>query len=125
MHSHGCDKRNKKTLNRWEAGDYIIRYGTEGGHMYLVVSGEVEVIGRQDDQDTVVCTFGAGDNFGELEFLNDHKCVADVRAVTKCKTARINRAHFELCLGPVKGYLRDSTRSSTYDYYRQKTEVEN
>ena len=43
----------------------------------------------------------------ELEFLYSHPCVADVVAITDVKTVRLHRDHFEMCMGPVAGFLKD------------------
>eukprot|EP01063_Lacrimia_lanifica_P041627 TRINITY_DN9762_c0_g1_i1.p1 TRINITY_DN9762_c0_g1~~TRINITY_DN9762_c0_g1_i1.p1 ORF type:complete len:503 (+),score=223.32 TRINITY_DN9762_c0_g1_i1:170-1678(+) len=111
--------------NEWDAGDYIIRYGEEGQFMFLVVSGVIEVIGRspEDGEPTVVCEFTEGDHFGELEFLNNHACVADVRAKTACRTAKVERKHFELCFGPVLHILKRNVANPNYEYYKKQLEI--
>ena len=43
---------------------------------------QVDVIGRQFGRQFHVCTFGYGHPVGELEFINNHVCVADVIAKT-------------------------------------------
>eukprot|EP01060_Flectonema_neradi_P014212 TRINITY_DN20921_c0_g1_i1.p1 TRINITY_DN20921_c0_g1~~TRINITY_DN20921_c0_g1_i1.p1 ORF type:complete len:500 (+),score=94.72 TRINITY_DN20921_c0_g1_i1:119-1618(+) len=107
--------------DEWDEGDTIIKHGTEGEFMYLILEGEVEVIGRNEKGEQLeVCKFSEGKNFGELEFMNNHPCVADVKATKRTRTARINRRHFEMCLGPVMGVLKRTTDGSDYDYYRQQ-----
>eukprot|EP01061_Rhynchopus_euleeides_P023815 TRINITY_DN385_c1_g1_i1.p2 TRINITY_DN385_c1_g1~~TRINITY_DN385_c1_g1_i1.p2 ORF type:complete len:183 (+),score=68.04 TRINITY_DN385_c1_g1_i1:695-1243(+) len=108
----------------WEPGQYIIRHGDQGEHMFLVITGVVEVIGRDSGgEDTSVCEFQEGDHFGELEFLNNHPCVADVRAKTHVRTAKVNRKHFELCFGPVLHILKRNVGDPKYEYYKKQLEM--
>eukprot|EP00756_Hemistasia_phaeocysticola_P033166 Hpha_TRINITY_DN16451_c1_g2::TRINITY_DN16451_c1_g2_i1::g.163144::m.163144/K04739/PRKAR; cAMP-dependent protein kinase regulator len=110
----------------WEPGNTIIRYDDEGMWMFLVVDGTVEVVGRDAQGNPVkVCEMGPGENFGELEFFNNHRCVADVKALTKVKTAKINRKHFEMCLGPVIHILKRNQSLPKYEYYRNILEAKN
>jgi len=103
----------------WEPGQTIIKYDDEGQWMFLVVDGTVEVVGRDAAGAPVkVCEMGPGENFGELEFFNNHRCVADVKSLTKVKTAKINRKHFEMCLGPVIHILKRNQALPKYEYYR-------
>lgn len=105
--------------DEYQAGDHIIRYDTEGEWMFIILEGVVEVIGRDSEgQHTVVCEFKAGDHFGELEFLNNHRTVADVVAKTDVHTAKLNRRHFEMCLGPVIELLKRNTHHPKYEYYQ-------
>lgn len=100
-------------------GDYIIHYDEEGEWLYIIMEGVVEVIGRdQDDQPTKVCEFAQGDHIGELEFLNNHRTVADVVAKTHVITAKLNRRHFEMCLGPVIDVLKRGATDPKYEYYQ-------
>eukprot|EP01012_Entosiphon_sulcatum_P048922 TRINITY_DN674_c0_g1_i1.p1 TRINITY_DN674_c0_g1~~TRINITY_DN674_c0_g1_i1.p1 ORF type:complete len:1788 (+),score=332.31 TRINITY_DN674_c0_g1_i1:113-5476(+) len=102
----------------YQPGDYLIRFGEEGEWMHIIVEGAVEVWGRAQDGHMIdVCEFGSGDPIGELEFLNKHKCVADVVAKTETHTVRLNRNHFELCMGPVADILRRRVQTETYSYY--------
>eukprot|EP01064_Diplonema_japonicum_P021125 TRINITY_DN30678_c0_g1_i1.p1 TRINITY_DN30678_c0_g1~~TRINITY_DN30678_c0_g1_i1.p1 ORF type:complete len:531 (+),score=112.11 TRINITY_DN30678_c0_g1_i1:35-1627(+) len=103
----------------WENGDVIMRFNEPGEYMYIVLEGTVEVVGREGSKKVQVCRFERGKHFGELEFLNNHRTVADVIAVGKTKTVRLNRKHFELCLGPIKEILRRNIHSGDYAYYRQ------
>ena len=111
------------TTDEYEEGEYIIRHGDIGEWMFLVVSGVVEVIGRTQGIQSNVCEFKEGDHFGELEFLNNHPCVADVRAKTHVRTAKVNRKHFESCFGPVLHILKRNVQDPTYEYYKKQLEL--
>lgn len=103
----------------FEPGEYIIHYDEEGEWLYIIVEGTVEVIGRDaDGKETKVCEFSQGDHVGELEFLNNHRTVADIVAVTHVTTAKLNRRHFEMCMGPVMDVIKRDISSAKYDYYQ-------
>eukprot|EP01064_Diplonema_japonicum_P011665 TRINITY_DN190_c1_g1_i1.p1 TRINITY_DN190_c1_g1~~TRINITY_DN190_c1_g1_i1.p1 ORF type:complete len:451 (+),score=105.13 TRINITY_DN190_c1_g1_i1:40-1353(+) len=106
-------------------GEKIIRFGQEGTHFYIIVSGTVNVIGRTNDEaegeEVDVCTFTEGDCVGELEFINEHSTCADVIAVGPVKTAKMGRRHFEKVMGPVEEFLKDRAKDdSKFEYYRGK-----
>eukprot|EP01064_Diplonema_japonicum_P024324 TRINITY_DN3486_c5_g1_i1.p1 TRINITY_DN3486_c5_g1~~TRINITY_DN3486_c5_g1_i1.p1 ORF type:complete len:850 (+),score=228.64 TRINITY_DN3486_c5_g1_i1:58-2607(+) len=105
---------------RVKNGEQIISYGEEGQWFHLIIEGTVEVIGRDANGKNIkVCEFTEGDCVGELEFINNHKCVADVLAVGEVRTAKMNRKHFEMSMGPVVDVLKRTAESSNvYEYYR-------
>lgn len=109
---------------QYEAGQSLIHYGEIGESFFLIVEGVVDVWGRNDSGEVVwVCDFTTGDCVGELEFINNHKCVADVKAKTFVRTAKMNRHHFEMVMGPVKEVLaRNASESEVYTYYRHQLE---
>eukprot|EP01006_Ploeotia_vitrea_P032239 TRINITY_DN64501_c0_g1_i1.p1 TRINITY_DN64501_c0_g1~~TRINITY_DN64501_c0_g1_i1.p1 ORF type:complete len:1068 (-),score=201.15 TRINITY_DN64501_c0_g1_i1:186-3086(-) len=101
-------------------GEYLMKFDEVGKHMFIILEGTIEVIGRDDNKNPIkVCEFGKGDHVGELEFINHHKTVADVRAVTLVRSAKLNRAHFELCMGPILELLKKNAGedNQVYDYY--------
>jgi len=107
--------------SHFEPGSFMITYGTPGEHFYLILEGTVDVLGRDVNtkEPKWVCDFHEGDCVGELEFLNNHPCVADVKAKTFVRVAMMNRHHFELVMGPVKDVLsRIANESNVYEYYR-------
>lgn len=108
----------------FEAGGSLIKYGEVGETFYIIVEGVVEVYGRDDSSNVIkVCEFTVGDCVGELEFINNHKCVADVKAKGFVRVAKMNRHHFELVMGPVKDVLaRNASENTVYEYYRHQLE---
>ncbi|RNF01574.1 regulatory subunit of protein kinase A [Trypanosoma conorhini] len=105
--------------DEFNPGDYIIHYDEEGEWLYIIMEGTVEVIGRDaEGNPTNVCEFTQGDHIGELEFLNHHRTVADVVATSHVITAKLNRRHFEMCLGPVIDVLKRCTDDPKYEYYQ-------
>lgn len=110
--------------DHFEAGGSLIKYGQVGETFYIIAEGVVEVFGRDDNHNTIkVCEFTVGDCVGELEFINNHKCVADVKAKGFVRVAKMNRHHFEMVMGPVKDVLaRNASENTVYEYYRHQLE---
>jgi CRP-like cAMP-binding protein len=108
------------STDEWQAGDYLIKMDEPGEWMFIILEGTVEVVGREHGVPKPICQFEAGHFIGELEFLNNHRTVADVIAKSATvRTAKLNRRHFEMCLGPVKDVLRRNTEHPKYEYYRK------
>ena len=101
-------------------GEYLIEYNTLGEFVFVILEGVVDVFGRDRNGEVIlVCSFGAGDCVGELEFINHHRTVADVRAKGRVKAARLHRDHFEMCMGPIVDVLkRTATADEKYAYYQ-------
>jgi CRP-like cAMP-binding protein len=113
--------------DEFNEGEYIIKCDEDGEWMYMIIEGTVEVIGRDAaGAKEVVCEFAEGEYIGELEFLNNHRTVADVVAKSFVRTAKLNRRHFEMCLGPVLELLkRNSANDSKYEHYKKIMEAGN
>ena len=103
------------------AGEYLIRHGEEGKWLFLIVDGVVDVYGRGAGNARVkVCEFSKGQCVGELEFINNHPCVADVVARTDVHVAKLKRRHFELCMGPIKELItRRTAVDADFVYYNE------
>lgn len=116
-----ADSLKSATYNPSET---LISYGEVGESFFIIVEGTVEVFGRDDEGGVKkVCEFTVGDCVGELEFLKSHRCVADVKAKDAVRTAKMNRLHFEMVMGPVKDVLaRTAGESEVYSYYREQLE---
>lgn len=83
------------TERSFQRGDLIFRQGDPADRVYVVKSGEVEVI-REDPEkgDTVIARLGEGQYFGEMALLNDEPRNASVRAATDITTLTIERNDF-------------------------------
>eukprot|EP00759_Apiculatamorpha_spiralis_P024811 PhF_6_TR27974/c0_g1_i1/m.41389 len=106
------------TTARFEANEYLIRFGQKVDHMYLIIQGRVKVMGRRRGQIVEICTLEKGSVIGELEFLFGKEAVADVIALEHVRTAQLTKQQFELILGPVTSTLKLHIAQPEYDYFR-------
>jgi CRP-like cAMP-binding protein len=85
----------KKSFN---AGKTIIEEGQYGDELYIVLSGEIEILKKtlQDDKYTVTTLSSdlGGINVGELALIDNDKRSASVVAKTDCDCLVINRKDF-------------------------------
>jgi MFS family permease len=77
---------------RFAAGDVVFRDGEPGDRYYVIVSGEVEILGR---------TFGPGEGFGEIALLRDVPRTATVTALSDVELVALERDDF---IGAVSGH---------------------
>jgi CRP-like cAMP-binding protein len=72
------------------AGDVVFAEGDKGDVMYVVRSGEVDIV----KNNKVMETLGPGGVFGEMALIDGSPRVATVRAKTDCVLAPINEKSF-------------------------------
>jgi CRP-like cAMP-binding protein len=73
-----------------QAGERFVRRGEGNDHLWIVVSGQVEV----RDGATVLARLGAGDGVGEMSLLAAGPATADVVAVTPAALLRLSARQF-------------------------------
>jgi SulP family sulfate permease len=79
-----------------EAGEEVFRHGESSDEMYFIRSGKVKItIPRGDESARHVATFGRGDFFGDMAFLDREARSADAVAVTATQLYVLSRAKFE------------------------------
>lgn len=74
-------------------GDYFFKMGEKGNEMFLIISGEVEVIGKQED--SVMATLTGGDYFGEIAMFDSTVRNASVRASKFCNLYKLKKGTFD------------------------------
>ena len=81
------------TFNKtFKAGEFVVEEGHTGNGLYVVVSGNVEVIkGLETDRPQVLNQLGAGDVFGEMALLGEWPRTATVRALDDVECLGIDR----------------------------------
>ena len=73
----------------------ICREGDEGSTMFILDSGEVDIIVHADDnQEILVDTLGHGSYFGEMAFLGETTRMATVRTRNECRVYEIGQSSF-------------------------------
>jgi len=78
----------------FEPGDIIVVQGDDGDFAYFIQKGEVEVVRRDPEGETVVATLGTGQHFGELALIENSPHEATVRAKTRVRLAMLGRRKF-------------------------------
>ncbi|MBM64863.1 MAG: cyclic nucleotide-binding protein [Myxococcales bacterium] len=74
-----ADLANRRDL---KAGDILFRQGDPGDAMFVVVSGELEVVLQDEDTERVVATLTAPQFLGEMTLIDKQPRSASVRAST-------------------------------------------
>jgi hypothetical protein len=83
----------KDPFVEFAAGAVVFMEGDGGADMFIVESGQVDIV-RRARGDEPVATLGPGDFFGEMAMLEDQPRFAGAVARTKVRALRIERAAF-------------------------------
>ena len=75
----------------YEAGQTIIRQGDIGRTMYLIQSGEAEVVREEPGGEKVLGVLTAGDHFGEIAVFQNVRRTATVRARSRLAVMELRR----------------------------------
>lgn len=79
----------------YRAGEEVVHEGDIGDAMFIVDSGELEVVTGRDGGANRIATLGPGDLFGEQALVTHEVRVASVRSVTAVRLLRLSKADFE------------------------------
>ena len=82
------------TSEQFQSGEDIVRQGETGKKLYVVASGQVEVVVHDGARDRRVNTLNEGDFFGEMALLADEPRVATVRTTMPTQLYSLARADF-------------------------------
>ena len=83
------------TERRFRKGEFVFHQGDVGDRVYIVQTGEVEVIREAPDgSKATVGHLGKGEHFGERALLTDAPRRSSVRAVSDLTTLAIERRDF-------------------------------
>ncbi len=77
-------------LHEFDTGDMLVKQGTIGRDMYLILSGEVDVIRRDDDESRTLAILKPGQIFGEIGYIRETERTADVVAKDKVSALRFD-----------------------------------
>ncbi len=78
----------------YQDGEYIVRQGEVGDCMFLVLSGELEVIRRSGGREFVIAMLNEGDFFGEMALVERENRSASVRAVGRAVLLKLDKETF-------------------------------
>ncbi len=83
-------------IRRFDAGATIYERGTPGGELFWVRRGTVRLVARLEARKTrPVASFGRGDFFGGLAFMDNQPRPHDAIALTATEVYVLTREHFE------------------------------
>lgn len=88
MRRRGSDSELGTT---YPAGEAIVAEGDPGDTMYVVQSGEVEVVKDLDGTEVRLGTMGPGDFFGEMALFERQHRAATVRAITEVRAITVDK----------------------------------
>ena len=77
-----------------QAGELLFEEGDAADNAYIVASGEVEILKRQDDREARLAVSGVGAMIGEMALLTDEARNASARALTECTLVVIPQETF-------------------------------
>ncbi len=78
-------------LSECEEGDLLVEQGTIGRDMYLILSGEAEVIRHDGNGEShKLATLLPGSIFGEIGYIRETERTADVKALSKISALRFD-----------------------------------
>jgi CRP-like cAMP-binding protein len=87
-------------------GAELFREGDPGDGLFLVISGEIDVVKHGHAGDRPLARLGAGSVLGEMALITSEPRSATCRAVAECKVLRLPAARFRA--------LRESGSSAAY-----------
>jgi len=73
------------------AGDTIVREGSTGAWLYVIIDGGVSVRKSASGHETELAGLGAGDSFGEMSLVDQELRSASVVAVSPCVLLRLSQ----------------------------------
>lgn len=82
-------------LNEFEKGQLLMKKGTFGRSMYLILSGEVDVLREKGSVKRRLARLGPGQIFGEIGYVKEIRRTADIRAVTPVEVLRFDYKKLE------------------------------
>jgi CRP/FNR family transcriptional regulator, cyclic AMP receptor protein len=75
--------------------EQLVRFGTPGDAMYLILQGEVRVRMMVEGKESIIATLGSGDFFGEIALFDHGPRSADVITNAESILLRFSAAAFE------------------------------
>ena len=94
------------TQAHYEPGEQVFEEGDAGDSLFMILSGEVEVLKRFDGKEVVVGTLGPGEYFGEMALLGPHPRSATIRARTAMDVLVLPRADFSALTGSLPEFRK-------------------
>ena len=81
---------SKAYLIECPAGDYPIREGEQGDHLFVLLAGSARISKHTKGKQKTLQLLGPSECFGEMSLIECRSRSASVMAITDCKLLRIN-----------------------------------
>lgn len=78
----------------YKDGEVIVRQGEVGNCMYVIQSGQVEVLGEQEGKSARLAVLGEKDFFGEMAIFDHSIRSATVRALGEVRLLTVDKRTF-------------------------------
>jgi CRP-like cAMP-binding protein len=75
----------------YQSGEVIIKQGEPGDCMYVIQSGEVEILRDKDDKQIRIAVRKSGDFFGEMALFNREVRSATVKALGEARVLTVDK----------------------------------
>jgi len=77
-------------LIEFDGGDYAIREGEQGHHLFVLLSGQARIYKRSLGAQKVIQDLAPGACFGEMSLVDCRSRSASVKALAHCKMLRVD-----------------------------------
>lgn len=111
--------REQAEVRHFKLGEVVFREGDPGDRMYLVYSGKVRVLRRQNGDEVPLNTLCAGEHFGEMALLGRKRRSATIRAADDSTLIAIPASAIATLAGA------NSELRSYFDHYAERVELWN
>ncbi len=82
-------------ISEFDDGELLVEQDTIGRSMYLILSGEAQVVRRDGGTSHTLATLHPGQVFGEIGYIRETQRTADVRAIGKLSALRFDYERME------------------------------
>jgi CRP/FNR family transcriptional regulator, cyclic AMP receptor protein len=79
-------------INKYKAGDMVIKKGDQGGRFFIIVSGSVNVL---NDAGIIISTLDRGEVFGEMSLICNDAVNATIQVKEESTILYINQPNFQ------------------------------
>ena len=89
------EKFDSTVVKTFKKGDVIFNEGDKTKELYIISSGEVEVVKHILDEEFILARLETGEFFGEMAMFGDEPRSATVRAITDLETIIVGEDYFK------------------------------
>lgn len=91
----------------FETGEVIFEQGDLGEYLYMIVSGEVEAVMKEDGKEKVLGVLKDGEYFGEMALLSKHPRLATIRCLKPTNVLALKKSDFSALIASFNELKRE------------------